>query len=119
MEANSQQRDWDFTHLEYDLGVRSFKSFPVSLICSSVWEFLTWASLTAHVVKNPPTMQMWVQSLGLEDLLEKEMATHSSILAWEISWAQGNKEPNATEHSHTHTLGVSLRGQESQTALLA
>ena len=47
------------------------------------------------------------------------MATHSSILAWEISWAQGNKEPNATEHSHTHTLGVSLRGQESQTALLA
>ena len=42
-------------------------------------------------VKNLPTMQgmcqdLWVQSLGQEDPLEKEMATHSSILAWEISW---------------------------------
>ena len=37
------------------------------------------------VVKNPPAMQeTWVQSLGQEDLLEKEMATHSNILAWEI-----------------------------------
>ena len=35
------------------------------------------------MVKNPPAAQeIWVQSLGLEDLLEKEMATHSSILAW-------------------------------------
>ena len=31
---------------------------------------------------------MWVQSLGQEDLLEKEMATHSSILAWEIPWTE-------------------------------
>jgi len=31
----------------------------------------------------------WVQSLGLEDLLEEEMATHSSILAWEIPWTEG------------------------------
>ena len=38
------------------------------------------------VVKNPPTKQkMWVRSLGQEDPLEKEMATHSSILAWKIS----------------------------------
>ena len=37
------------------------------------------------MVKNPPVMQeMQVQSLGLEDPLEKEMATHSSILAWKI-----------------------------------
>ena len=36
------------------------------------------------VVKNPPAKQeMWVWSLGEEDPLEKEMATHSSILAWE------------------------------------
>ena len=42
-------------------------------------------SLVAQLVKNPPAMQdMWVQSLGQEDPLEKEMATHSSILAWEI-----------------------------------
>ena len=41
------------------------------------------------VVKNLPAMQeMLVQSLGQEDPLEKEMATHSSILAWEISWTE-------------------------------
>ena len=41
------------------------------------------------VVKNPPTMhEMWVQSLDLEDPLEKEMAFHSSILAWEIPWTE-------------------------------
>ena len=32
------------------------------------------------------TQEMWVQSLGREDSLEKEMATHSSILAWETPW---------------------------------
>ena len=39
----------------------------------------------AQTVKNPPAMQeTWVQSLGGDDLLEKGMATHSSILAWRI-----------------------------------
>ena len=39
------------------------------------------------MVKNLPAVQeMWVQSLCWEDPLEKEMATHSSILAWEIPW---------------------------------
>ena len=41
------------------------------------------------VVKNPPAMQeTLVQSLGLEDSLEKEMATHFSILAWRIPWSE-------------------------------
>ena len=45
--------------------------------------------LTAQLVKNLPAMQeTWVQSLGWEDPLEKEMATHSSILAWEIPWTE-------------------------------
>ena len=40
-------------------------------------------------VKNPLAMQdMWVQLLVLEDLLEKEMATHSSILVWRIQWTE-------------------------------
>ena len=40
-------------------------------------------------IKNPPSMQeVKVQSLGQEDSLEKEMASHSSILAWEIPWAE-------------------------------
>ena len=47
------------------------------------------ASLVAQVVKNLPAMQeTWVQSLGQEDPLEKGMATHSSILAWEIPWTE-------------------------------
>ena len=47
------------------------------------------ASLVAQVVKNLPAMQeTWVSSLGQEDPLEKEMATHSSILAWEIPWTE-------------------------------
>jgi len=41
------------------------------------------------MVKNLPEMQeTWVQSLGREDPLEKEMATHSSILAWRIQWTE-------------------------------
>ena len=51
-----------------------------------------WVSLGGLAVKNPPAMQepqeMWVRSLGWEDHLEEEMATHSSILAWRIPWAE-------------------------------
>ena len=43
--------------------------------------------------KNIPAMQeMWVQSLGREDPLEKKIATHSHILAWEIPWTEGPGE---------------------------
>ena len=46
------------------------------------------ASLVAQSVKNLPAVQeIWVQSLGQEDSLEKEMVTHSSTLAWRIPWA--------------------------------
>ena len=51
--------------------------------------------------------EMRVQSLGQEDPLEKEMATHSSLLAWEIPWAEepgelslwGDKQSDRTEHA--------------------
>ena len=44
-----------------------------------------WASLVAQMVKSLPAVrETWVQSLGQEDPLEKEMATHSSILTWKI-----------------------------------
>ena len=47
------------------------------------------ASLVAQTVKRLPTMQeTQVQSLGWEDLLEKEMAAHSSTLAWKIPWTE-------------------------------
>ena len=47
------------------------------------------ASLVTQMVKKLPAMQeTWVRFLGGEDPLEKEMATHSSILAWEIPWTE-------------------------------
>ena len=51
--------------------------------------------IMAQAVKNPPEMEeMQVQSLGWEDTLEEEMATHSCILAWEIP---GTKEPGGLQ----------------------
>ena len=45
------------------------------------------ASLMAQTVKNLPVVwETWIQSLDWDDPLEKEMATHSSILAWKIPW---------------------------------
>ena len=50
----------------------------------------SWASLVAQMVKNLATMwEIWVGSLGWEDLLEEGMATHSSILAWRIPMDKG------------------------------
>ena len=50
-------------------------------------------------MKNPPAKQeTWVGSLGQEDSLEKEMAIHSSILAWEIPWTE---EPGGLVHEVT------------------
>ena len=48
-----------------------------------------WASLVAQMVKRLPAMQgTWVRFLGREDPLEKEMAIHSSTLAWKIPWME-------------------------------
>ena len=57
-----------------------------------------WASLVAKMVKiSLPAMQKtWVQSLGLEDPLGKEMATHSSI-AWENPWTEAHQAPLSME----------------------
>ena len=50
----------------------------------------TWASLVAQTVKNQTAVhETWVWSLGQEDPLEKEVATHSRILAWRIPWTEG------------------------------
>ena len=47
------------------------------------------ASMVTETVKNPPSMkETWVQSLGQEDPLEKAVATHSSVPAWEIPWTE-------------------------------
>ena len=70
-------------------------------------------SLVAQRLKLPPAMwETWVRSLGREDPLEKEMATHSSILAWRIPWMEepgglqstGRKESDTTERLHFNEL---------------
>ena len=49
---------------------------------------LGWLDFPQMVKRLPTIRETWVQSLGQEDLLEKEMATHSSILAWKIPWME-------------------------------
>ena len=67
----------------------------------------------AQRLKHLPAMrETWVQSLGWEDPLEKEMATHSSILAWRIPWTEepcglqsmGRRESDTTEQLHFTSL---------------
>ena len=69
---------------------KKIKSVTVSIVSPSIWhEVINRTFLVAQTVKCLPTMQeTWVQSLGREDLLEKEMASHSSILAWKIPWME-------------------------------
>ena len=56
---------------------------------NSVTFSVIWASLVAQMVKRLPAIrETWVQSPGWEDPLEKEMATHSSTLAWKIPWTE-------------------------------
>ena len=60
-------------------------------------------SLVAQKVKHLPTVwETQVQSLGREDLLKKEMATHSSILAWKIPWTE---EPGGLQSMGSQGVG--------------
>ena len=64
-----------------------------------------WTSLVGQRLKHLPAMQeTWVQSLGWEDPLEKEMATHSSILAWRI--------PRTEEPGGLQSTGLQRVGQD-------
>ena len=94
--AKSQSRLSDFT----------FSSTMESPQRQEFCLFTVSPSLVAQTVKRLPTMrETQFQSLGQEDLLEKEMATHSSILAWEIPWTE---EPGGLQ---------SLGSQKSRTQL--
>ena len=60
-------------------------------------------SLVAQMIKRLPTMrETWVQSLSREDLLEKEIATHSSTLAWKIPWTE---EPGGLQSMRSQRVG--------------
>ena len=71
-----------------------------------------WASQVVLVIKNLP-VNPWVQSLGQKDPWKKEMATHSSTLAWEISWTEEpgvlqskglQSQTRLSEHTGTHSM---------------
>ena len=67
----------------------------------------SWASLMGQLVENLPAVwETWVQSLGWEDPLEKEKATHSSILAWRIPGLYSPWDPK--ELDMTKQLSLSL-----------
>ena len=62
-----------------------------------------WTSLGAQTVKRLSTMrETWVPSLGQEDPLEKEMATHSSTIAWKIPWTE---EPSRLQSMGSQRVG--------------
>ena len=71
--------------------------------------------MVQRLKRLPAMWETWVRSLGQEDPLEKEMATHSSILAWRIPWTEelgglqsmGHKESDMTERLHFHFLSLS------------
>ena len=86
----------------------SFHSNPTEKQCQRMLKLphncthLTWTSL-AQTVKHLPTLwETQIQSLGWEDLLEKEMATHSSILAWKIPWME---EPGRLQSMGSQRVG--------------
>ena len=59
----------------------------------------------------PAMWETWVQSLAREDLLEKEMATHSSILAWRIPWTE---EPGELQSMGSQRIGHNLAIEQIQ-----
>ena len=99
----------------YDIFITGYLFFFLtnpSLLNIWVVFYMYWAPLVGQRLKRLPAMwETWVQSLGREDPLEKEMATHSSILAWRIRWMeepgglyspQGHRESDTTELLHFH-----------------
>ncbi len=79
---------------------------PNRLVCS------TLGSLVAQIVKNlPATQETQIRSLGQKDPLEKEMATHSSILAWEIPWTE---EPGGLQSMGSQRAGCNVATVHTQ-----
>ena len=71
-----------------------------------------WASLVAQRVKHLPAMQeTWVRSLGQEDPLEKEMAIHSSTLAWKIPWTE---KPGRLQSMRLQRVRLDLATKQQQ-----
>ena len=87
----------------------SAASSPLSALIE--WK-VVWASLVAQRVKHLPAMwETWVQSQGGEDPLEKEMATHSSTLAWKVPWTEeADRLQSMGSQRVRHDWATSLQG---------
>ena len=73
------------------------------LLPHSIFKTYEAASLMAQIVGSLPAMwQTQVQSLGWEDTLEEEIANHSGILVWEITWTE---EPSRLQSMESHRVG--------------
>ena len=71
-------------------------------IYAYIYIYYIWASLVAQGLKRLPAMrETWVRSLGWEDPLEKEIATHSTILAWRIPWTE---EPGGLQSTRSQRV---------------
>ena len=81
----------------------AYQALPSMEFSRQEYIVLVKASLVAQRLKPLPAMQeTWVRSLGQEDPLEKEMATHSSILAWRIPWTE---EPGGLQSTGSQRVG--------------
>ena len=73
---------------------------PLNIFIKKTFIYIYRASLVAQLVKNLPKMrETWVRSLGWKDPLEKEKATHCSILAWRIPWTVKSMGSQRVGHS--------------------
>ena len=91
--------------ITWDVGILSLPSLGCELdqFKGYLWVSLVRASLVAQRLKHTPAMQeTWVRSLGWEDSWEKEMATHSSILAWRSPWME---EPGGLQSMGSQRVG--------------
>ena len=98
-----------------------FYKAPSGLHEKGIWDYAIWVSQVIQWQRIPLPMQemqeMPVRSLSLEDLLEEEMVTHSSILAWIIPWTEepgglqfmGSQEQGTTEQLSMHYLDSAIQ----------
>ena len=88
---------------QHHISGRTLNSQHIKFSIPHAWNFPAWTCLVAQTVKCLPTMcKPRVQSLGWEDPLEKEMATHSSTLAWKIPWME---EPDSLQSMGSQRVG--------------
>ena len=98
--GSSPPSDWTHIHMYPSSAGRFFTTVPLG---NPNYFLRHESSLVAQTVKHLPTMwETWVQTLGQEVLLEKEMVTHSSILAWKIPWME---EPSRLQSMGSQRVG--------------